>query len=97
MVHPVRTGCFLSFSNFCYMLLGKGFFMCFFFGGGGAGIVFVFCTLFFCSANKCLFGISRNRREINRGHVNVAFVQFKMGSMGNEIAFGRGVGNGLDY
>ena len=84
MVHSVRTGCFLSFSKI------KGVFL----EGGDC-----FCILYFfyCSANKCLFGISRNRREINRGHVNVAFVQFKMGSMGNEIAFGRGVGNGLDY
>ena len=66
----------------------------FFFWGGV--VVFVFCT-FFCSANKFLFGIPRNRREVNWSHVNVAFVQFKMGSMGNEIAFGWGVGNGLDY
>ena len=83
MVHPVRTGCFLSFSNFCYTLLGKVFFFL------GGGVVFVFCTFFFCSAKKCLFGIPRNRREINWGHVNIAFIQFEMGSMCNAIAFGR--------
>ena len=42
MVHPVRTGCFLSFSNFCYMLLGKGFLCVFFFSGGGD----CFCILY---------------------------------------------------
>ena len=41
MVHPVRTGCFLSFSNFCTCYLEKG---------GGRGLFLYFVPFFFCSA-----------------------------------------------